>query len=177
MFNVFCQKKVVPLLKVGVFKQPHRFHDYFTKNIILQELLSKSKYFWSKKDITFCQVFSFCEELPDEFLDKTAVDFHFQHNRIDISQIQHRQARVTKAPKKFFCIEIASLLRFEDTAALYNPRRSDYFQKRTCLFIRQIAWTFRSFWSSQQQITDSAVTNPNRDWIHKIKRQYVCTLL
>ena len=47
-----------------------------------------------------CNLFSFYEEVPEEFLDETDVDSYFYHNIFDISQSQHRIVRVSRGSKK-----------------------------------------------------------------------------
>ena len=49
---------------------------------------------------SMCKVFSFYEEIPEEFLDKTDVDNYFYHNIFDISQPQHRKIRFSGSPNK-----------------------------------------------------------------------------
>ena len=48
----------------------------------------------------FCKHYSFYEEVPEEFLDKTDVDSYFYHNIVDISHIQHRIVRVSRGSNK-----------------------------------------------------------------------------
>ena len=61
-----------------------------------------------KKQIpSLCKLYSFYEELPDEFLDETDVDSYFYHNISDISQSQHRIVRVSRGSnKKPFAIKL-----------------------------------------------------------------------
>ena len=54
-----------------------------------------------KKQIpSLCKLYSFYEEIPEEFLDETEVDSYFYHNVFDISQSQHRIRRVTRGSNK-----------------------------------------------------------------------------
>ena len=54
-----------------------------------------------KKQIpSLCKLYSFCEEIPVEFLDETVVDSCFYHNIFHISQSQHRLVRVSRGSKK-----------------------------------------------------------------------------
>ena len=83
-----------------------------------------------KRIPSLCKLYSIHEETPEEFLDETDVDSYLYHI-FDISQSQHRIARVSKGSnKKIFCNQVVSILRFEDAAALYPPRKSQYLQKR-----------------------------------------------
>ena len=51
-----------------------------------------------KKQIpTLCILYSFHEEIPEEFFDKTDVDSYFYHN---VSQSQHRRKRVSSGSNK-----------------------------------------------------------------------------
>ena len=61
-----------------------------------------------KKQIpSLCKLYSFYEEIPEEFLDKTDVDGSFYHNIFDISQSQHRIVRVSRGTnKKSFAIKL-----------------------------------------------------------------------
>ena len=61
-----------------------------------------------KKQIpSLCNLYSFHEEIPEEFLDETDVDSYFCHNIFDISQSQHRIVRVTRGSnKKSFAIKL-----------------------------------------------------------------------
>ena len=54
-----------------------------------------------KKQIpSLCKLYSFYEEIPEEFLDETDVDSYFYHNIFDISQSQHRIVRVSRGSNK-----------------------------------------------------------------------------
>ena len=66
-----------------------------------------------KKQIpSLCKLYSFYEEIPEEFLDETDVDSYFYHNIFDISQSQHRIVRVRRGSnKKSFAIK---LFQFDD---------------------------------------------------------------
>ena len=61
-----------------------------------------------KKQIpSLCKLYSFYEEIPEEFLDETDVDCYFYHNFFDISQAQHRRVRVSRGSnKKSFAIKL-----------------------------------------------------------------------
>ena len=61
-----------------------------------------------KKQIpSLCKLYSFYEEIPEEFLDETDVDSYFYLNIFDISQSQHRIVRVSRGSnKKSFAIKL-----------------------------------------------------------------------
>ena len=61
-----------------------------------------------KKQIpSLCKLYSFNEEIPEEFLDETDVDKYFYHNIFDISQSQYRIVRVSRGSnKKSFAIKL-----------------------------------------------------------------------
>ena len=61
-----------------------------------------------KKQIpSLCKLYSFYEEIPEEFLDETDVDSCFCHNMFDNSQSQHRIVRVSRdSNKKSFAIKL-----------------------------------------------------------------------
>ena len=61
-----------------------------------------------KKQIpSLCKLFSFYEEIPEEFLDETDVDSYFYYKTFDISQSQHRIVRVSRGSnKKSFAIKL-----------------------------------------------------------------------
>ena len=47
-----------------------------------------------------CKLYSFYEEIPEEFLDETDVESYFYHNIFDISESQHRIVRVSRGSIK-----------------------------------------------------------------------------
>ena len=49
---------------------------------------------------SLCKLYSFYEEIPEEFLDETDVVSYFYHNIFDISQSQHRIVRVSRGSNK-----------------------------------------------------------------------------
>ena len=61
-----------------------------------------------KKQIPkLCKLFSFYGEMPEKFLDETDEDSYFYYNIFDISQSQHRIARVSSGSnKKSFAIKL-----------------------------------------------------------------------
>ena len=82
-----------------------------------------------------CKLYSFYEEIPEEFLDETDVDSYFYHNIFDISQSQHQIVRVSRSSnKKSFAI---NLFQFCDlkTQQRYNLQEEVNISKRelTCL--------------------------------------------
>ena len=60
-----------------------------------------------KKQIpSLYKLFSFYEEIPEEFLDEIDADTYLYHNNFDISQSQHRIVRVSRGSnKKSFAIK------------------------------------------------------------------------
>ena len=60
-----------------------------------------------KQNPSLCKLYSFYEEIPEEFLDETYVDSSFYHNIFNISQSQHRTVRVSRGSnKKLFAIKL-----------------------------------------------------------------------
>ena len=54
-----------------------------------------------KKQISsLCRLYSFYEEIPEEFLDETDTSSNFYHNTFDISQFQHHIVRVSRGSYK-----------------------------------------------------------------------------
>ena len=54
-----------------------------------------------------CKLYSFYEEIPEDFLDETDVDSYFYHNIFEISQSQHRIVRVSRGSnEKSFAIKL-----------------------------------------------------------------------
>ena len=49
---------------------------------------------------SLCKIYSFYEDIPQEFLDETDVDSYFYHNIFDNSQSQHRIVRVSRCSNK-----------------------------------------------------------------------------
>ena len=67
------------------------------------------------------KLYSFYETIQEEFSEKTDV-YSYVHYIFDISQSQHRIAYDRKgSTNKKCCEQVAPILRFEDTAALYSP--------------------------------------------------------
>ena len=99
-----------------------------------------------KKQVhSLSKLYSFYEEIPEEFLDETDVDSYFYHNIFDISQSQHRIVRVSRGSnKKSFAIKLFQFCDLK-TATLYPSRRSQYLQKRTHLFGGQSARFSQNF--------------------------------
>ena len=55
-----------------------------------------------KKQIpSLCKLYSFYEERPEEFLEKTDVDSYFYHNICGISSPSIEQCELAEAPKKY----------------------------------------------------------------------------
>ena len=61
-----------------------------------------------KKQIpSMCKLYSFYEEIPEEFLDETDVESYFYHNSFEIFQSQHQIVRVSRGSnKKAFAIKL-----------------------------------------------------------------------
>ena len=61
-----------------------------------------------KKQIpSLCKLYSFYEEIPEEFVDETDVDSYFYQNIFDVSQSQHRIVRVSRGSNKIsFAIKL-----------------------------------------------------------------------
>ena len=54
-----------------------------------------------KKQIaSFCKLYSFYGEIPEEFSEEADVDSYFYHSIFDISQSQHRIVRVSRGSNK-----------------------------------------------------------------------------
>ena len=76
-----------------------------------------------KKQIpSLCKLYSFHEEMPEEFLEETDVDSSFYQNISDNSQSQHRKARVSKGFNKKFCNRFVPILRFEDSSVISSKK-------------------------------------------------------
>ena len=61
-----------------------------------------------KKQIpSLCKLYSFYDEIPEEFLDETDVDKNFYHNIFDVSQSEHRLVGVSRGSnKKSFAMKL-----------------------------------------------------------------------
>ena len=60
-----------------------------------------------KQTPSLCKLYSFYEEIPEEFLDETDVHSYFYHSIFDISQFQHRIVQVSiGCNKKSFAIKL-----------------------------------------------------------------------
>ena len=61
-----------------------------------------------KKQIpSTCKLYSFYEEIPEEFLDENDINSYFYQNIFDISQSQHRIVRISRgSDKKSFAIKL-----------------------------------------------------------------------
>ena len=61
----------------------------------------------TKQIPSLCKLYSFYEEIPEEFSDETDVDSYFYHKIFDISQSLHRKVRVSRGSnKKSFAIKL-----------------------------------------------------------------------
>ena len=88
-----------------------------------------------KEISSLCKLYSFYEEIPEQFSDETDVDSYFYHNIFDIFQSQHRIVGVSRdSNKKSFAIK---LLQFCDlkTQQRYILQEEANISKRelTCL--------------------------------------------
>ena len=94
---------------------------------------------------SLCKLYSFCEKVPEEFLNETDVDIYFYHKLFDISQSQRLIVRVSRGSnKKSFAIKLFQFCDLK-TATLYPPRRSEHLQERTHFFGRQSARFSQNF--------------------------------
>ena len=97
-----------------------------------------------KQTPSLCKLYSFYEEIPEEFLDETDVDSYF-YNIFDISQSQHRIVRVSRGfNKKSFAIKLFPFCDLK-TTTLYPRKRSQYLRNRTHFFGRQSARSSQNF--------------------------------
>ena len=56
---------------------------------------------------SLCKLYSFSEEIPEEFQDEIDVNVYFYHKNFDISQSQHRMVRVSRdSNKESFAIKL-----------------------------------------------------------------------
>ena len=89
-----------------------------------------------KKQIpSLCKLYSYYEEIPEEFLYETEVDSYFYHNIFDIFQSQHRVVRVSRGSnKKIFAIKLFQFCNLK-TQQRYLLQEEVYISKRelTCL--------------------------------------------
>ena len=84
---------------------------------------------------SLCKLYSFYEEIPEEFLDETDVDSCFYRNNFDISQSRHRIVRVSRGSnKKSFAIKLFQFCDLK-TQQRYILREEVIITKRelTCL--------------------------------------------
>ena len=88
-----------------------------------------------KKQIpSLCKLYSFYEEIPEEFWDETDVDSYFYHNIFDISQSQHRIVRVSRGSnKKSFVMKLFQFCDFK-TQQRYILQEEVNISKRELLF-------------------------------------------
>ena len=83
------------------------FRIFLTDTFILKNLLTKGSWCVKKQIPSLCKLYSFYQEIPKDFLDETDVDSCFYHIICDISQSQHRIARVSRGSnKKSFAIKL-----------------------------------------------------------------------
>ena len=88
-----------------------------------------------KQNPSLCKLYSFYEEVPEEFLDGTDVDIYFYHNIFVISLSQHRIVRVSRGSnKKSFAINLFRFCDFK-TQQRYILQEEVNISKRelTCL--------------------------------------------
>ena len=79
---------------------------------------------------SLCKLYSFYEEIPEQFLDKTDVDSCFYHNMFYIFQSQHRIVLVSRGSKiKSFAIKLFQFCDLE-TQQRYIVQEEVKFSKR-----------------------------------------------
>ena len=88
------------------------------------------------------KLYSFDEQITDEFLDKIDVDSNIYYNVFDFFQSPHRIA--TKGCNKKFWSQFVPILQSKDKAALYPPRRTQKFQKWFWFYRKQFAGFFKA---------------------------------
>ena len=89
-----------------------------------------------KKQIpSLCKLYSFFEEIPEEFLDETDVDSYFYHNIFDLSHSQHRIVRVSRGSnKKSFAIKLFQLCGLKTQQRFILQEEVNIFKRElTCL--------------------------------------------
>ena len=100
----------------------------------------------AKKQIpTRCKLYSFYEEIPEEFFDETDVNSSFNHSIFDISQSRHRIVRVSRSSdKKSFAVK---WFRFRDlkTQQRYiiqekwiSPRENSFLWSTVCAIFSKL---------------------------------------
>ena len=100
-----------------------------------------------KKQIpSLCKLYSFYEEIPEEFLDETDVDSYFYHNIFDISQSQHRIVRVSRGSnKKTFAFKLFQFCDLKTQQRYILQEEVNISKKGTHLFGRQSARFSQTF--------------------------------
>ena len=81
-----------------------------------------------------CNLYSFYEEIPEEFLHETDVDSHFYENIFDTNQSHQRIVRVRGSRKKSFATKLFHFCEIK-THQRYIPQEKVNISKRelTCL--------------------------------------------
>ena len=84
---------------------------------------------------SLCKLYSFYEKIPEEILDETDVDSYFYHNILDLSQSQHRIARVNRgSDKKSSAIKLFQFCDFK-TQQGYIVQEAVNISKKELIFL------------------------------------------
>ena len=85
-----------------------------------------------KKQIpSLCKLFSYYEEITELFSDETDVDSIFTTLFLEVPSPSIENHKSARAPTKNVLKSSCSNFAVQKIAALYLPRRNEYFQKRT----------------------------------------------
>ena len=132
-----------------------------------------------KKQIpSLCELYSIYKEKPDEFLDETDVDWYFYHNVFDISQSQHRIVRVSRGSnEKSVAIKLFQFFDLKTQQRYILQEEVNIFEGELTSLVDILRNFLETFDHAVKMYTDTPTEAQNWDWIYKVKRQSLYSLL
>ena len=141
------------MLKIEILNQsdlilpPQQHWNLFAKFSDWKESMSVKK-----QILSLCKLFSFYDEIPEDFPEKTGVEKYFYHKIFAFSHSQHRKAWVRKGSNKRFCKYIVQNLPFEKNSSNKSSETKWIFPKEnSVLWLR----SFRDFLKTFDQTSKS----------------------
>ena len=126
---------------------------------------------------SLCKLHSIYEEILQEFLDETDVNFYSHRIICDISQSQHRMVRVSKGSNKKICaIKFFQfcVLKTQQCCILQGGVNVP---KKLSSLVNSLRDFHISYYKVSKCLQVPIPNFQNWDWIYQIKRQSLCSLL
>ena len=124
-----------------------------------------------------CKVFSFYEELREEFLDETDEDTFFYHNNFDILQCQLRTVRVSNGSKKSLLQPSSSGFAKLGHSGIISFKKNLQYPKEDSVPWSTVCPTFSKPSIKLEKVNRFSYWSPSWHWSYKIKRQSLYSTL